>query len=87
MIRLLLIRLFNVIEILLLIRVILSWLPLGSNRFVEAIYMLTEPILEPIRVLLAKSMGNRRIMIDFSPLIAFILLAFIRNLVLNLVRI
>lgn len=76
--------LIQIIEFLILIRVILSWLPLDrSNVIISAIYTLTEPILGPIRNLLFKSpLGGSGMMLDFSPLIAFIILRIISNLIL-----
>nr|MBN1228497.1 YggT family protein [Anaerolineae bacterium] len=61
----------NVYEVILLLRVMLSWFRVDpyANPFVRILYNLTEPILEPIREILPQS-G----MIDFSPLVVFVLL-------------
>ncbi len=60
---------FNLI---LLARVLLSWFPNidRSNRWVQLIYEITEPVLRPIRNLLPQT-G----MMDFSPLIVFLILS------------
>ena len=63
---------FSILNLLLLIRVILSFLPGLRNGFTELIYRLTEPVLTPIRGLLFKYSGN--MMFDFSPILAFLLL-------------
>jgi YggT family protein len=60
---------------LLLIRVLISWVsPNPFNPLVQFIYRATDPVLEPIR---------RRMpplgMIDFSPIIAFILIIFMQS--------
>ena len=61
-------------------RVILSWvptrLPWGLNDF---IFSVTEPILSPIRRALPMGAG-----MDFSPLIALVLLQLIEQLLLRL---
>jgi YggT family protein len=62
-------------------RVILSWislpLPVGLQRW---LFDVTEPVLGPIRRALPTSFG-----LDFSPLIALILVGLIRDLLLMLV--
>ncbi|MBL7068491.1 MAG: YggT family protein [Candidatus Omnitrophica bacterium] len=71
---------FNVIYFLLVIRIILSWF--GVNRYnelVQILFRITEPILAPFRRL-PLQMGA----MDFSPIIAFIILAFLRNFVVGL---
>ncbi len=54
-------------------RAIISWVqPNPYNPIVQMLYKITEPVLFPIRRALAKRMGN--IGIDFSPIIAIVLL-------------
>ena len=60
---------------LLLIRILISWVsPDPFNPLVQFLYRSTEPILEPIRRFLPL-MGP----IDFSPIIAFFLIVFLRS--------
>ncbi|WP_058485443.1 YggT family protein [Defluviitalea phaphyphila] len=75
---------FYILNMLIFIRVILSWFPINrDNPFVLIIYQLTEPILGPIRALMQKSvLGGKGLMIDFSPIIALFLLEFIKNTIL-----
>ena len=63
---------------------ILSWLVAfrvinGSNRFVtmltNALYRITGPVLEPIRRFLPQMGG-----LDLSPIVAILLIYFLRNL-------
>ena len=65
------------LAILIFIRALLSWFPNidPRNPLVEILYQLTEPILAPIRSLMPRTM------LDFSPMIASILLIFIANVV------
>lgn len=66
----------RVFEILLLARVVLSWIYMGRNALTDFVYRVTEPVLRPIRELIPALMGS----IDLSPLIAFILLGLVRTL-------
>ena len=69
---------FDLIQFLILARVLLSWIPHNpSGDIVKTIYQFTDPILRPIRDLIPmNSIG-----IDFSPIIAFILLGFIKKII------
>ena len=66
-----------VVWFLLLARVVVSWTnPAGGGGLVAFIYQVTEPILAPIRRVLPPTAG-----IDFSPLVAILLLGVIIRLV------
>ena len=71
-------------SIILIVNIVLSWLTTFdiiniSNSFVyavlEASYKLTDPLLNPIRRVMPNIGG-----LDFSPVILFLLLGFLRNL-------
>lgn len=66
-----------VYNFLLLARVLMSWVSQGppSGGIGGLIVDLTEPVLAPIRAILPKTQ-----MIDFSPLVAFLLLQLIARL-------
>jgi len=69
-----------VLWFLLLARVVVSWTnPRGGGGLVAFIYQATEPILAPIRRLLPTTAG-----IDFSPLVAILLLGVILRVVTRL---
>jgi len=74
------------LEFLLFVRVILSWIPtFGNNRFIEVLHTLTEPILSPIRAMIEKSIfGGKGTMLDFSPLVAFLILQLLQRYVYSL---
>ncbi|HEY8348607.1 MAG TPA: YggT family protein [Clostridia bacterium] len=75
--------LFDAAELILLIRVVISWLPVDrDHKLVILLYRITEPVLMPIRSMIRRSSFGQRLFFDFSPLIAFILLAILRNIVL-----
>ncbi|UCE20355.1 MAG: YggT family protein [Gemmatimonadota bacterium] len=65
------VKLLNVYIIVILIRVVLSWVrPNPYNPFVQVIYKLTEPVLAPIRRIVPPFGGT----IDVSPIILFIII-------------
>ena len=66
-----------VLWLLLIARVVLSWTnPTGGGGLTAFIYQVTEPILAPIRRLLPPTAG-----VDWSPLIAMLILGVILRLV------
>lgn len=68
------------------VRCILSWFPIkGDNIIIKLIYGLTEPILGPIRRLLEKSPIGQGYMIDFSPVIAYIFLEAIVQILIAII--
>jgi len=74
----------NVLSLLILIRCILSWFPMRrSGPVIQLIYAMTDPIILPIRSLIDKSPlgggGRSGMMIDFSPLVALMLISVIRQ--------
>jgi YggT family protein len=74
--------LFNIIYILLVIRIILSWFQVSPyNELVQILFKITEPILAPFRRL-PLQIGA----IDFSPVIAFIILRFINIFLVGVLR-
>lgn len=69
--------LVNAYSLVVLVRVIISWIQLPPHHpVVQFSRALTEPLLEPIRKVLPATGG-----LDFSPLILLLLLRFIAGLV------
>lgn len=72
----------SVIEYAILARVLISFIPISrDNQLIRLLYQITEPILAPLRNLLEKSPIGKNSMFDFSPLIAFLIIGLIRNLI------
>lgn len=69
-----------ILHVAILGRVIISWLPISSEHPISVIlHQVTEPILGPIRRVLPK-LG----MLDFSPIVAILLIVVIQNVLLRL---
>lgn len=76
---------FEMLNFLILIRVIMSWVTRGGpsqNPFVAMIYQMTEPILAPFRQLQHK-LGIQG-MLDFSPIFALITLRLVAGFIMGL---
>jgi YggT family protein len=72
---------FEILNWLILARVLLSWVSRDySNPVIRFVYEFTEPILAPIRKLMPRS----SMPIDFSPILAVLLLQLIRKLIFGL---
>ncbi|SVA66744.1 uncharacterized protein METZ01_LOCUS119598 [marine metagenome] len=73
---------FNLFQMLILIRVVMSWIPHDSyGQLPQLLHQITDPVLKPIREILpVQSMG-----FDFSPVIAFFALGFVKKLLLSVV--
>lgn len=70
----------RLLSLAILVRVLLSWMPVDRNgRFVEIILQITEPVVGPIRRVLPSFGG-----LDFSPMVALIVLEMVRAVVINL---
>jgi len=78
--------LFNILDWLIIGRVIISWVqPNPSNQMLRQLikftYQVTEPILAPIRRILPTS----NIGIDFSPIVAIFALSIIRSFLIRII--
>lgn len=78
---------FSILGLLILARVIISWLPMAGvqvdpyNPVIRLIFDVTDPILNPFRRYLTFSS------IDFSPLIALLVLRIIQQVLMELIRV
>lgn len=74
----------RVVDILILLRILLSFFPnFRMSKAADIIYQLTEPILSPCRVLIDK-LGFGGGMFDFSILLAYLILRVLEMLVYSL---
>lgn len=73
--------LVNIIQFLILIRIVLSFININmDNPLGEIIYTMTEPVLAPARALISK-LNIDTGMFDFSPMLAIIMLNILYSLV------
>lgn len=73
---------FYVMELLIFGRILLSWIPMGHNNPIgQFLYHMTEPILGPAKRMLDKSPLGGGMMLDFSPIIALILMQLAQQLI------
>ena len=74
---------FNLLEKLIFVRIILSWLPIGfNNPITQLLYNLTEPILGPVREMVDRSPIGGGMGLDFSPIFVLILLRLLQMLLM-----
>jgi YggT family protein len=78
--------LFQVYQLLILIRVLLTWVNVNPYRpaidhpLVQVLYRITDPVLEPLRRAIPPIRGT----IDISPIIALFVLEVMRRIVIGL---
>ena len=71
---------FRAIDLLILLRVLFSWINLGpGNDLVRLVYQLTEPILAPLRRYIPPFGG-----LDITPMVALMLLALVKRLLVDI---
>ena len=63
-----------VLQVLIFVRVVLSWLPMGPNPVSEFVIRLTDPILLPLRRILPR-FG----MFDLAPMIALLIIVVVQR--------
>ena len=70
----------TVLTIAIIVRALLSWFPNIDRRnpLVDFVFTITEPVLAPIRSVMPRGM-----MIDFSPMIAIVLIQAIARVLLS----
>ncbi len=77
--------LLRVYEVLFILRAILSWFPMmQTGELMNVLYSLTEPVLAPIRSVLMRISFLQNLPIDFSVLVAFLLIDVIRTVILTI---
>ena len=80
---------FYVLEILIFVRILLSWIPFGfgyNSGIGRLLYQLTEPILGPVRNMVDKCPLGGGMGLDFSPIFALILMRLVQTLLVAAIR-
>lgn len=79
------IRLLNLLQWLLVFRALVSWFPqVQQSRIGELLYAVTEPMVAPCRNLLSRFSSLRTLPVDFSPLLAFMILLILQSFLSSL---
>lgn len=65
------------VQFAMLVRAILSWFPMDSNRLTDFLYGITEPFIYPIRALFEKLNWFQSLPIDLSFMVSYILLSMV----------
>ncbi|MDO5784781.1 MAG: YggT family protein [Eubacteriales bacterium] len=79
------IRLLNLLQWLLVFRALVSWFPqVQQSRIGELLYAVTEPMVAPCRSLLSRFSSLRTMPVDFSPLLAFMILLILQSFLSSL---
>ena len=67
---------FNLLQMLIMVRVVLSWIPHNPyNQLIQLVYQITDVVLKPLRDFFPLQTAD----VDFTPIIAFFLLGFIKK--------
>ena len=74
-------KLFWLVDILILIRVLLSWFPMNNN-FTDLVFNITEPMLKPFKDFLDKYIS---LPIDFSPLFFILCVEAVERILIRLI--
>lgn len=70
----------SIFETCLIVRAILSWIPSARNsRISQFLITITEPVVHPVRNLLFKMEWARRLPIDLSVLVVFIIISILER--------
>ncbi len=77
--------LFNIFEILLIIHVALSWIRPVANKWTVLLDRIVEPVLGPIRRFLQSKLPASAQILDWSPLVALLLLSLLRRILFSFV--
>lgn len=66
--------LLSVVQLAMLVRAILSWFPMDSNKFTDLLHALTEPFIYPVRALFYKLNWFQELPIDISFMVSYLLI-------------
>jgi len=69
----------SLFDLALFIYVILSWVHPAANRWTELLRRIVEPVLTPIRRFLVSRLPGQWMMMDWSPVVAWILISVLRR--------
>ena len=68
------------LELAMFLRVILQWIPVGDGKLEDFLFMITEPIIEPVRLIIDRFESLRNFPLDISFFITFMLLTVVESI-------
>ncbi|MCY6370347.1 YggT family protein [Clostridium ganghwense] len=77
--------LFDLLELLIIVDIVLSWIYRGRNTITETIHIFTEPFLSPGRKIQERLIPG--LPVDLSPILALFIIGALRNIVSIVLRI
>lgn len=72
--------LFAVLNVAMLVRAVASWIPELDGAWLDFVYMLTEPVIMPVRALFERFEIFKNSPVDFSFMVAYMLLLIVERL-------
>ncbi len=69
--------LLSAVQLAMLLRAILSWFIMDSNRFTDFLYGITEPFIYPVRLLFERLGWFQNLPIDISFMVTYLLLSLV----------
>ncbi len=69
--------LLSAVQLAMLLRAILSWFVMDSNRFTDFLYGITEPFIYPVRLLFERMGWFQNLPIDISFMVTYLLLSLV----------
>lgn len=74
--------LFQILEIVIIIDVALSWTPIQENTFTDLVHTIARPFLYPGKIIQEKLIPG--LAIDFSPIVALMIINMLKKIVIAL---
>jgi len=74
----------RILQLAIIIRAIISWIPMRPNKFTYYLTRITEPMIGPIRKLIFRIPMMQQVPVDISPVIAYFILTLISRVVSQL---
>jgi uncharacterized protein YggT (Ycf19 family) len=72
--------LLSAVQLAMLVRAILSWFPIDSNKFIDFLYGITEPFIVPIRLLFERMNWFQNVPLDVAFMVSYLLLSILSML-------
>ena len=75
---------FRIFELLLFAYVLLSWLRISENKWTTLLRRIMEPVMNPVRNFLRSKLPAQFQVLDFTPVVVYILAEILRGILVGL---